>query len=738
MTNIQNKLTSEELEFLKSEGIDVTLLDFEKVLEDKIGKNNYLYKYKETDEPIQKSRTGSYCIIKIKNSDKYLVIDHYGQNYFGEKSNKHATKNFNLIGGGLEEGESFYEAMEREVEEELKMKISREKMEYLGLVNQILKVGVPSGEQFVGDFDAHIFYLEISGESIDLDNINKENKECVVLVGFDELKDNLAEGSNWVQKNLDKIRITKNLGWHDVKHIFKDSKFEAFAKLCEGNIKKDWDLDTLEIQTERLTLKPVSMDYAQDIPGIFTPETIQTLSAKIAEQLKNPSEYVAKIISKTKSKNNLFVCILNKENKLMGIVNVSDLNNENISFGIAINHTFWGNGYGYEALSALLDWVKVHINCKKIRYASQEENLRSINLAKKLGGVFVGKSKHLRSDNQLVDTVRYDIINPNYKPTDSRLKALVIKDATDKFSRSDLDKIQEIARSFGLPGMAYIQIENQTETGLEDSKSLNMKSPIFKFFGDETEQEQKKAEIVEHLNLEANDLVLFVGSENKELVYKVQNAVRMHIAKKLSLIDENELKFVWISDFPFFEASEEDAKTKSPAAIVQGENQNVETEKTTQKVDFGHNPFSFFKPFEGMTEIQTLETAAKENRLLEITARQFDIACNGYEVLSGGIRNNQPEVLSKAFEIVGYSKEEINSRFGHMMEAYSYGAPLHGGFAWGLDKMFMIMVGEDNIREVIAFPKNGAGMDTMTASPSEVNEKDLKALNISVVKKAKA
>ena len=279
---------------------------------------------------------------------------------------------------------------------------------------------------------------------------------------------------------------------------------------------------------------------------------------------------------------------------------------------------------------------------------------------------------------------------------ESRVQALVIKNAVDKFSRSDLDKIQDIGRQNGLPGIAYIQY-------YEDGA----KSPIFKFFGDESEQQAKQVEIKNLLEVATGDLVLFIANPDKNIVFKAQNQMRQFIAKHLGLIDENVLKFAWIYDFPFFERDEKSGK-----------------------LDFCHNPFGAWKCDDGLSALETIQKYEKEDRLLELKAIQYDITCNGLELSSGGVRNNIPDNLLHAFELVGYSESEVKARFGHMLEAYQYGAPYHAGFAPGIDRMIMILTGESNIREVIPFPKNGSGIDPMTDSPSVVLPIQLKELGI--------
>lgn len=295
----------------------------------------------------------------------------------------------------------------------------------------------------------------------------------------------------------------------------------------------------------------------------------------------------------------------------------------------------------------------------------------------------------------LCDQTHTDFLN-------HRVQALVIKGGNDKFSRSDLDKIQDIGRANGLPGIAYIQYTAE-----------GAKSPIFKFFGDETQQEIKKRQIEEYFDIQIGDLVLFLANPNKNIIFKAQNQMRQHIAKHLDkdtpgFIRKSELKFVWIYDFPFFE-------------IEDG------------KIDFAHNPFGVWLENEGMTKMETLVDAKAKNRLEDLRAIQYDLTLNGLEVLSGGVRNSNSETLVEAFKTVGYTDNEVKAKFGHMMEAYSHAAPPHAGFAWGLDRLFMVLMQEDNIREVIAFPKNGQAVDTMTQSPGVVGDKNLRELGIKIV-----
>jgi aspartyl-tRNA synthetase len=285
----------------------------------------------------------------------------------------------------------------------------------------------------------------------------------------------------------------------------------------------------------------------------------------------------------------------------------------------------------------------------------------------------------------------------NFK--NSKVQALVIRGGVEKFTRSDLDKIQDIGRQNGLPGIAYIQYTSE-----------GAKSPIFKFFGTDEQIELKKQEIETHFNIQTGDLVLFIANSNKNLVYKAQNQMRVHIAKHLNLIDDSILKFAWIYDFPFFEEDE-----------------------ATGKIDFTHNPFGIWKSEEGLSPLETLKKVEASGDLLSLKAVQYDIICNGYEISSGGARNTNPDALIYAFELVGYTEEEVKNRFGHMLEAYSYGAPNHAGFAPGIDRILMLLTGENNIREIIPFPKNGSGIDLMTNSPLTIEPKALKDLNLKIL-----
>jgi len=344
--------------------------------------------------------------------------------------------------------------------------------------------------------------------------------------------------------------------------------------------------------------------------------------------------------------------------------------------------------YIYELSNGLINEVFTKITNKKLmdekmirisyfdameKYGSDKPDLRYDLTWEPVKDLFVGSG--------------FQIFKDLAKNPLARIQALHLKDVNDKFSRKELDQIQDIGKKFGLPGIAYIQYT--AEGG---------KSPLFKFFA---EGEDKK--IQDRFGTKANDLIFFVANDDRHLVFKVIDKIRQHLAKKLDLIDDNLLRYVWIEEFPFFEKDDK-----------------------TGKITFGHNPFSSWQG-----GLEALKEAGEDpEKLLSLKARQYDIAVNGYEVLSGGARNTDPAALLAMFKVLGYTEEETRERFGHMLEAYEYGSPTHAGFAWGIPRNIMVLVGESNIREVIPFPKNGSGIDPMTNSPSAVSEKQLEELGI--------
>ncbi len=259
----------------------------------------------------------------------------------------------------------------------------------------------------------------------------------------------------------------------------------------------------------------------------------------------------------------------------------------------------------------------------------------------------------------------------------------VIRVENQTFSRSKIDDLTDKAKKAGAGGLPYMTVEG--------GKAI---SSIAKFFSDE---DLKK--IVDKTHATDGDLLLF-GSDNKEKVNSVLGALRSHLGNFLSLKDPDVVALAWIVDFPFYEKDEK-----------------------TNKIDFGHNPFSMPKG-----GLDALETDDK----LSIVADQYDMVMNGYEICSGAVRNHNPEVMYRVFDVLGYDKAYVESKFGAMLNAFKFGAPPHAGCAFGLDRIFMVLLGEENIREVVAFPKNGSGVDVMMQSPSNVTEEQLKDLSVNV------
>ncbi len=264
------------------------------------------------------------------------------------------------------------------------------------------------------------------------------------------------------------------------------------------------------------------------------------------------------------------------------------------------------------------------------------------------------------------------------------VKAICVKNGAS-LSRKQIDNFTEIAKSEGAGGLAYITF---TEG--------EAKSPIVKFLN-----ENELSKIKEETGAEDGDAIFF-GAGKREVVNKVLGRLRNEFATFFNLKNNDEVALAWVVDFPFYEFDEKN-----------------------QKVDFGHNPFSM--PKGGVEALRNAETDAEK---LAIKADQYDMVMNGYEICSGAVRNHNPEVMYEAFGLLGYDKKYVEAKFGAMLNAFKFGAPPHAGCAFGLDRIFMILMDEENIREVVAFPKNGSGVDVMMSSPSMVDENQLKELKI--------
>ncbi len=270
----------------------------------------------------------------------------------------------------------------------------------------------------------------------------------------------------------------------------------------------------------------------------------------------------------------------------------------------------------------------------------------------------------------------------------SRVRCIVTKNTKDK-PRSFFDNIDRWAKEQGASGLAYFTFEKD--------KEISAKGPIGKFFSKEALEE-----IMRETKAEVGDSIFLACNKEKELE-RITSLARDKIAKDLGLVDENVFAFCWVVDYPMFEKDEQ-----------------------TKKIEFSHNPFSL--PQGDIDEINF-------DKPLEILAYQYDIVCNGIELSSGAIRNHIPELMYKLFAIAGYDKKRVDEKFSGMINALNYGAPPHGGIAPGIDRIVMLLANEKNIREVTMFPMNQNAQDLMMNAPSEVNEKQLKELNLSIKSK---
>ena len=264
---------------------------------------------------------------------------------------------------------------------------------------------------------------------------------------------------------------------------------------------------------------------------------------------------------------------------------------------------------------------------------------------------------------------------------DKDIKAIKVKGGAES-SRKFFDAMGEFAvNELGAKGLAWIKVDNENKVS----------GSIAKFIDEETRQA-----LSEKINLEAGDCVFFIADKG-EKAQKIAGGVRIELGKKLDLIEKDIYKFCWIVDFPMYELSDEGT------------------------IDFCHNPFSM--PQGG-------KKALEEKEPLDIYAYQYDLVCNGYEIASGAVRNHDPETMVKAFEIAGYQREDVEKRFGALFNAFQYGAPPHAGAAPGIDRIIMLIEQEDNIRNVIAFPKNKKARDLLMRAPSKVTEQQLKDVHI--------
>ena len=248
--------------------------------------------------------------------------------------------------------------------------------------------------------------------------------------------------------------------------------------------------------------------------------------------------------------------------------------------------------------------------------------------------------------------------------------------------RKFFDQMSEYAvEEFGAKGLAWVKVDEEA----------NLTGGISKFI-----TEEQKNKLMNLVGASKNSAIFFVADEF-EKAQKIAGNVRIELGKRLDLIEKDIFKFCWIVDFPMYELSDEGT------------------------IDFNHNPFSM--PQGGLEALNTKDP-------LDIYAYQYDLVCNGYEIASGAVRNHDQEIMIRAFEIAGYKEEDVKNRFGALYNAFSYGTPPHAGAAPGIDRIVMLIAGEDNIREVIAFPKNKKARDLLMRAPSKVTEEQLKDVHI--------
>jgi len=264
------------------------------------------------------------------------------------------------------------------------------------------------------------------------------------------------------------------------------------------------------------------------------------------------------------------------------------------------------------------------------------------------------------------------------------IKAICIKNGAS-LSRKQIDQFTDIAKSEGAGGLAYITYQDG-----------EAKSPIAKFLS-----EIELASIQQKTGAVDGDAVFF-GADTRPVVNAALGRLRNEFATHFNLKDPSVVAFAWIIDFPFYEWDDHG-----------------------KKLDFGHNPFGMPKG-----GLEALESATTDAEKLAIVADQFDMVMNGYEICSGGVRNHNPAVLYKVFDLLGFSESYVEEKFGAMLNAFKYGAPPHAGCAFGVDRILMELIDETNVRETLAFPKNGSGVDVMMDSPSTVDPMQLKELGL--------
>lgn len=288
--------------------------------------------------------------------------------------------------------------------------------------------------------------------------------------------------------------------------------------------------------------------------------------------------------------------------------------------------------------------------------------------------------------SDLVKDCGFGVFSSAANAANSSVRAINAIGGADAFSKKGMKKLEEHAKTYKAKGLAWIKV---TEEGID--------SPIAKFF---TEDEIKA--ILDRMDAKAGDLILFVADKNK-VVYDALGQLRLEVARKMDLIDKNKYNLLWVTEFPLFEEDEE-----------------------TGRMIAMHHPFTC--PLD--EDIDKLDQEDKT----QLRAKAYDMVLNGYELGGGSVRISDEEVQEKMFKALGMSQETANDKFGYLLEAFKYGVPPHAGLAFGFDRLMMLLTGADNIREVIAFPKNKRARDLLMRAPSVVSEQQLKDVHIEVRK----
>lgn len=288
----------------------------------------------------------------------------------------------------------------------------------------------------------------------------------------------------------------------------------------------------------------------------------------------------------------------------------------------------------------------------------------------------------LQNLNEFSNTADFKVFKAAVEAGGS-VKAIVVPGAAPDYSRKDIDKLEAFVKNYGAKGLAWMKVNEE-----------GMQGPIAKFFDD-----SKKQELTETLSLNTDDLILFVADKDS-VVHAALGNLRNKLGKDLGLVDKDQFNFIWVTDWPLFEYDEDLGRYFA-----------------------AHHPFTSPK----REDIDKLETAPHE-----VKANAYDIVLNGYELGGGSIRISDAELQERMFRALGFTDEERDSQFGFLIEAFQYGAPPHGGIAYGLDRFVMLLTGSDNIRDVIAFPKTQNASDLMMDAPSDVSREQLKELHIDV------